>query len=132
MGPREELEATLAGQADRFEEPQSLDLLAALREQGMLRDDEWVEILSLVADWTPPASRRQARRDEIVIDSDARNADWIKIVRARRLAGRMLPSWATLWVWYQYRDVDGVTNSWPAVGRIAASLGIEPLEDSFQ
>ncbi len=130
MDPREELEAALAEHLDRFEEPLSLDLLAALREEGMLRDDEWAEILSMVAHWAPRTSPRQAPGDPIVMDSDERNADWIKIVRARRFAGRMLPSWATLWVWYQCRDVDGVTSYWAAVGGVAASLGIAPFEDS--
>lgn len=60
-------------------------------------------------------------------DADIRNADWIRIVGARRRSGHMLPSWAGLWLWWIGHD-RAFEEWWGPIGKLAGSLGIPKFE----
>ena len=60
-------------------------------------------------------------------DADIRNADWIRIVGARRRSGHMLPSWAGLWLWWIGHD-RACEEWWGPIGTLAGSLGIPKVE----
>ena len=54
-------------------------------------------------------------------DFDPRNADWIRISAAQRLAKHHLPIWAALWFWWLRTDTS--PTFWHEIGRIAERLG---------
>jgi hypothetical protein len=60
-------------------------------------------------------------------DADPRNADWIRIVGARRRSGHMLPSWAGLWLWWLGHDRE-FDAWWGPIGELAGSLGIQKFK----
>lgn len=97
----------------------SVRLVARVRARKLIFDREWAmirkwmrEALELLGEFErkPPASP----------DDDPRNANWTKIVRARKLAGRELPGWAAFWLWRLRLDEDPAF--WKAIGRDARTL----------
>jgi hypothetical protein len=84
----------------------SLTFLERLRATGVLDGQDWTNI----AQWTVEARAYLAQPDQTVtkgkdgrtildLDADPRNADWLRIVRVRRLTGAEVPGWAALWLW---------------------------------
>ena len=67
--------------------------------------------------------KRTGRTLPIVLDPDAdpRNADWLRISAACRLAKRSLPTWAALWLWRLRTDTS--PRFWDAIGRVPEQLG---------
>ncbi len=99
----------------------SIPLLAALRANQLLTDDDWNRIKGFLRDALsflsgPDKSTQHLDDGTIVIcpDADPRDADWLRIVRARRLAGYELPGWAALWLWWL--RMDSSQQFWRDVG----------------
>jgi hypothetical protein len=63
----------------------------------------------------------------ILIITGIRNADWIRIVHAQRLAGYCMPEWASLWLWWIGNDREG-GNWWKKVGAVAKTMKFPPFE----
>lgn len=94
----------------------------------MLGDRDWKTLLGNYADAlqylvarTAVAAQKDQAETAVQLDSDPRNADWLRIVRACKLAGFRLPSWAAWWL-----KMDKDPRFWPRVGEIARSLGYPP------
>lgn len=82
----------------------SIGLLARLRTAGVRSDGDWERITSFLRDalhYLAFSNKTEAKPEEgkalVNIDADPHDADWICIVRAYRLAGDRLPTWAALW-----------------------------------
>jgi hypothetical protein len=110
----------------------SLRLIAQVRSRDLLTDDEWVKIKTFLKEALNflSASETTVKHDDdprVILDPDAdpRNADWIKISAACRLAQRALPIWAALWLWWLRTDTS--PPFWREVGRIAKRLGYPEL-----
>lgn len=96
-------------------------------EDGAYENDE--------EDWSPDDENDDSDDDEADADEadaespddDPRNADWIRIVGARRRSGHMLPSWAGLWLWWLGHDREFDTW-WGPIGELAGSLGIQKFK----
>ncbi len=73
----------------------------------------------------------QDKSGALVIDADPRNADWIRIVRAQRLAGYRMPHWASLWLWWIGHDREEGTY-WKQVGAVAKAMGFPPFVSAIQ
>ncbi|NLE38038.1 MAG: hypothetical protein GX621_08440 [Pirellulaceae bacterium] len=110
----------------------SIGFLAELRGNGLLQDDEWRRLKGFLRDALH--YRREPEKtvdlDEtgtltICPDADPRNADWIRVVRACRLAGYRLPTWAALWLWWLRTDSSAAF--WKNVGKIAEQMGFERM-----
>ena len=89
----------------------SLRLIAEVRSRNLLTDDEWNQVKTFLKEALTFLSGTQntaAHKADgsIVIDPDAdpRNADWIRISAACRLARHSLPNWAALWLWWLRTD----------------------------
>ena len=112
----------------------SVRLLAELRSHGLLNDQEWDRIKEFHRDavvWLRDEAESVVEEtDEGILinaDADPRGADWIRVVRANRLAGRQLPSWAALWLWWL--KTDSSRTFWRGVGKVGAQLGYRRLEE---
>jgi len=108
----------------------SIDFLARIRGNGLVQDDEWERLKDFLRDGLkylrrPDKTESRGKRGEIVIcpDADPRNADWIHISRANRLAGYRLPTWAALWLWWLRTDSSAAF--WKDVGKIAKQMGFD-------
>ncbi|GEM_PF-668624 len=127
---RSALEAieTKAGRA--LGESETILILVRLRGEGVLDDADWKQVRK----WFREAVRWLAKGegsirregDKLVLDPDAdpRNADWLRIVRAQKLAGRELPLWGALWLWWLGCERDEAF--WGRVGEAAEALGFPP------
>lgn len=126
-----ELQTVLTRHPHDFDEPESVRFIAEVRRNGLLQDDEWQQVLV----WCEEAMRFLAdeatdtESDDYAIDADPRNADWIRIVRARRYAGHLISSWAALWLWWigYERDIDGW---WKQIGNLAQQFGYPAFDDT--
>ena len=104
----------------------SIRLVAEVRRQNLLSNDEWLRIKQFLKEalafLSGPGSTHM-RDGRLVIDPDAdpRNADWLRIDAACRLSHRALPMWAALWLWRLRTDTS--LAFWRRVGRIAGRLG---------
>jgi hypothetical protein len=152
--PMQELKAVLARHDCTFDEPEAIPLMAHVRAAGLLADGEWQQIsvwldeaMRYLAgtesgetaehayeneqeDWSPEDDKDEDEEEVDCIDSpdaDPRNADWIRIVGARRRSGYMLPSWAGLWLWWIGHD-RMFDEWWGPIGELARSLGIRKFE----
>jgi hypothetical protein len=112
----------------RLLDDDSLRLLAELRCQNILTDDDWIQIkqfLRKALDFLsgPQTTLTSAADGSLVLDpnADPRNADWLRISAACRLANRSLPMWAALWLWRLRTDTSPIF--WRKVGQIAERLG---------
>jgi hypothetical protein len=112
----------------RLLDDDSLRLVAEVRSRNLLTDDEWIKIKQSLKDALeflsgPQKTVTYAADGRMVLDPDAdpRNADWLRIDAACRLANRSLPMWAALWLWQLRTDTS--PTFWRKVGRIAEQLG---------
>jgi hypothetical protein len=115
-------------ESQRMLDDESLKLIAELRSRKLLTNEEWNQIklfLRKALEFLSgqPKILRQAAHGSTVIDPDLdpRNADWLRISAACRLAGHDLPMWAALWLWWLRTDTS--PRFWNAVGRVAEQLG---------
>lgn len=140
--PMQELKAVMARYAHTLDEPEAIPLVAHVRAAGLLTDAEWQDILVWLdeamlyladaesddaGDDEPGAWSPDDDSDVESIDADIRNADWIRIVGARRLSEHMLPSWAGLWLWWIGHDRE-IEEWWGPIGELAGSLRIPRFE----
>jgi hypothetical protein len=112
----------------RLLDDDSLRLVAELRGRKLLSDEEWVQIKELLKEALtflsgPQKTLTTSADGSIVLDPDfdPRNADWLQIDAACRLAKHSLPLWAALWLWRLRTDTS--PRFWSAVGRVAEQLG---------
>jgi hypothetical protein len=115
-------------ESGRLLDDDSLRLIAEVRCRNLLTDDEWTQIKQFLKKALtflsgPEKTLTYANDGHPVInpDADPRNADWIRIAAACRLANRDLPMWAALWLWWLRTDTSPVF--WRKVGEIADRLG---------
>jgi len=113
----------------------SIPLLAQLRAKNLLTKSNWKAIRAYLRDALASLSEQNqssGRNADGVIffeaDSDPRDADWLRIVRARDLAGYALPGWAALWLWWLRTDRS--RQFWLEVGSIAHEMGYKPIKPS--
>jgi hypothetical protein len=101
--------------------------MSAARDHGLLTDSDWAD----VQEWLEHALRSIAdaqtpQNGAVCLDADVRNADWMKIVRARRITGHNIPSWAALWLWWlSFRHVD--SDYWRGVKKVCRERGVPEL-----
>jgi hypothetical protein len=112
----------------RLLDDDSLRLVAELRSRKLLTDEEWARIRELLREALtflsgPQKTLTSSADGSIVLDPDfdPRNADWLRIDAACRLAKHSLPLWAALWLWRLRTDTS--PRFWNAVGRVAEQLG---------
>ena len=112
----------------------SIGFLAQIRGNDLLQDDEWEQLKDFLRDALeylrrPGKTEARGKRGEIVIcpDADPRNADWIRINRANRLAGYRLPTWAALWLWWLRTDSSAAF--WKDVGKIAKQMEFDRITE---
>jgi hypothetical protein len=115
-------------QNGRLLDDDSLRVVAEVRSRNLLTDDEWIQIKQFLGEALEFLSGRQETvtyeavgRAVINPDADPRNADWIRISAAWRLAKHRLPMWAALWLWKLRTDTS--PTFWRKVSRIAEQLG---------
>lgn len=128
--PMQDLQAVLANFDHEFDEPESIHFIAKVRENGILVDHEWQEVLKWL-DYAMTCLREKKNEDKDVplrIDDDPRNADWIRIVRAQRIAGYRMPHWAALWLWWIGYDREEGTF-WIQVGAVAKFMEFQPINE---
>jgi hypothetical protein len=113
-----------------FDEPEALVFLASAREQGILNSDDWLRIKEWLrdADEFLRTAKTEDESGAFLIDADPRNADWIRLVRAQRLAGVRLPSWAALWLWWIGHN-RAPADYWLPLGHLAAEKGYEAFSE---
>lgn len=115
-------------ESQRLLDDDSVRLIAEVRSRNVLTDDEWIQIkqflrkaLELLPGPQETVTRDADGRFVIDLNFDPRNADWLRIDAARRLANYDLPMWASLWLWWLRTDTS--PRFWRKVGRIAEQLG---------
>lgn len=109
----------------RLLDDNSIRLIAEVRSQNLLTDDEWSQIKHLLKEALVLSGVQKMAPDvdRQTLDpfSDPRNADWLRTYTACRLAGHALPDWAALWLWRLRTDTSPIF--WHKIGRIAERLG---------
>jgi hypothetical protein len=127
--PMQDLHAVLAKHKHKIDEADTVHLIAKLRDKGIIGDDEWQKVLQWLDDAMIYLNKGLPRNKSGVlsIDDDPRNADWIQIVRAQRLAGYRMPHWASLWLWWIGCE-RGEETYWKRVGSIAKALRFPPVK----
>lgn len=110
----------------------SLLFLQRLRHGGVVTGSDWTtvnawihEARALHETLDRGVSRHAGGRLSLNLDADPRNADWLKIVRVRRLTGYEIPGWAALWLWRLAQDRDA--SFWSRVGRTAMNARLKRL-----
>ena len=113
----------------------SIPLLAQLRAKNLLTKSNWKAIRSYLrralASLAEQNQTSKINTDGTIFfeaDSDPRDADWLRIVRAMDLAGYALPGWAALWLWWLRTDRS--RKFWLEVGSVAHEMGYKPLKPS--
>ena len=106
----------------RYLDDDSIPLLAHLRENDVIDNEAWSAIKAMMGDALNFLPVKPRKSDILNLDSDPRNADWIKIVRVRRACRRQLPGWAGFWLNRLYHDRNKAF--WTRVGRLAAELNL--------
>jgi hypothetical protein len=111
---------------------ESLPFLRQLRDDNVLDASDlakvasWVdEARSFLAGPNKTIEKDTAGRIVVDPDADPRNADWLKIVRVRRLTGYLIPDWASLWLWWLANQRGA--RFWSAVARVARNAGLEEI-----
>jgi hypothetical protein len=110
----------------RLLDDNSIRLVAEVRSQKLLTDDEWSRIkyfLQEALEFLSDVQKMTPHVDGQTLDpfSDPRNADWLRTYTACRLAGHVLPDWAALWLWRLRTDTS--PTFWFKIGQIAGRLG---------
>ena len=96
--PMNELQAVLGRYDHEIDEPDTIRFMAKAREKGVIDDGEWKDVLQWL-DYAMVFLKERVPKDKsgaLMIDADPRNADWMRIIRAQRLAGYRMPQWASL------------------------------------
>ena len=105
----------------------SLVLLAHLRENQVFDDDTWKRVKTDLAEALAFLLWLKAQKSRRTLDeSDPRNANWIKIVRVRRLTGFILPYWAALSLNHLFHARED-KRFWRRVGRLASEVNVSAL-----
>jgi len=129
--PMDELLAVLGRYDHKFDEPNTICLMAKAREEGLIDDGEWKDVLrwldEAMVELKEPAPMDKIGR--VMIDYGTRNADWIRIVHAQRLAGYLMPHWASLWLWWIGSDREEGTW-WKQIGAIAKAMRLPRFEEA--
>jgi len=105
--PRDELSALETKCGQTLGDPESKEIIALLRSEGILDDEAWQEALAMYEATlcylrepdTEDASEDSCHDWIINLDADPCNANWIKIVGAWRKIGHKLPDWVSMWLW---------------------------------
>lgn len=112
----------------RLLDDDSISLIAELRCDGVLGDEDWLRVKQYLVDALkflsgPQMTCSRDLQGRLVVDPDfdPRNADWLRSDAACRLAGHLLPSWAALWLWRLRTDTSPLF--WKRIGRAAERLG---------
>jgi hypothetical protein len=115
-------------ESGRLLDDDSLRLIAEVRCRNLLTDEEWTQIKQFLREALeflsgPQKTLTYDADGHLVLnpDADPRNADWIRIAAACRLANSNLPMWAALWLWWLRTDTSPIF--WRKVGQIAERLG---------
>ena len=124
MTPMAELIA-IQRKRKKYLDDASIPLLAHLRENGVIDDEAWSAIKAMMGDALNFLPVKPQKSEILDLDSDPRNADWIKIVRVRRASRRQLPGWAGFWLNRLYHDHKQAF--WTRIGRLAAELNVPRL-----
>jgi hypothetical protein len=111
---------------------ESLPFIQRLRNESVLSERDWQTITGWAEDARtflagPDHTVETDSEGELVINADAdpRNADWLEIVRVRRLTRHRIPDWAALWLWWLAHKRG--PEFWSHVARLARSAGIQRL-----
>jgi len=155
--PTRELLEIVSRYTCEFDEPASIWLMAHARAAGLISDDDWQQVREWLDDamrslteatageaLESPEEVEQPEGEFTATDADsddsdcdldspdddARNADWPKVMQARRHSRHSLPSWAALWLWWISRAEEDAAW-WGRIGELAESLGVPPLSDDF-
>jgi hypothetical protein len=110
----------------------SLPFLQQLRDEDILGESDWATIAAWVEEarsfLTGPNQTIETDPGgglAINLDADPRNADWLEIVRVRRLTGHRIPDWASLWLsWLAHGRG---AQFWSRVAMAARNAGVEKL-----
>lgn len=129
--PMRELHAVLAKYDHEIDEPDTVRFIAKVREKGIIGDDEWHYVLEWFDDAMAYLKKGmpQDNRGALMIDADPRNANWIQIVRAQRLAGYRMPHWASLWLWWIGHDREE-GEYWKQVGAVAKAMRFAQFKEA--
>ncbi len=96
---------------------------------GSLNDEDWAEILEDINDAIEylASKNRKSSRNDINLDADPRNRNWLRIVRIYRLAGYKLPSWAAMWL-AQISVRHDESTFWRSVKKVASEMALEKFK----
>jgi|GEM_PF-1429872 len=129
MTELQQIEQDMSAQLD----DESIPLLEMVHLCNLISADEWNQVKAYLKEAllflnSPNKTVTHDTPGTLVInpDADPRNADWLRIATANRLAGYSLPTWAALWLWRL--KTDRSRKFWCEVGNIAAGLGYPPCE----
>jgi len=130
LTPMQELKTVLAHYDHELDEPSTIPFMAKVREKCIIDDGEWRNVLQWLDEAMAHLKDESSRDDgrALSVDADPRNADWLRIVRAQRLAGYRMPHWASLWLWWIGYDREE-TAYWKQIGEIAKAMGFPSLEE---
>jgi hypothetical protein len=130
--PLQELQAVLDRYDHELDEPDAIPFLARVREQGILEDREWIDLLRWLDDAMTFLKKEMSKGEKsgrvFSPDADPRNADWLRLVRAQRLTGYRMPHWASLWLWRIGHD-RARSAYWKTIGRVAKDMGFPELRE---
>ncbi|MBP8697909.1 MAG: hypothetical protein KBH82_02625 [Syntrophorhabdaceae bacterium] len=129
--PVNELQAVLGRYDHEIDEPDTIRFMAKAREKGVIDDGEWKDVLQWLDDAMVFLKERvpKDKNGTLMIDADPRNADWMRIIRAQRLAGYRMPQWASLWLWWMGHDREE-GSWWKQIGTIAQAMGFPRFEEA--
>ena len=129
--PMNELQAVLGRYDHEIDEPDTIRFMAKAREKGVIDDGEWKDVLQWLDDAMVFLKERvpKDKNGALMIDADPRNADWMRIIRAQRLAVYRMPQWASLWLWWMGHDREE-GSWWKQIGTIAQAMRFPRFEEA--
>jgi len=94
---------------------------------------KWKDVLRWLDDAMVDLKERvlKDKSGPLMIGADPRNADWIRIVHAQRLAGYHMPHWASLWLWWIGSDREEGTW-WKQIGAIAKAMRLPRFKEAHR
>ncbi len=130
LTPIQELQAVLKKHDHEIDEQDTIPFIARIREAGIITDGEW----KLILRWLDEAMMHlksgppKGKSGALEMDADPRNADWIQIIRAQRIAGYRMPHWASLWLWWIGHDREE-GPFWKQIGGIAKTMSFPRFKE---